>query len=70
MNLGKTFLFVSDSTDLQNLLQTTPYQITLYDGTRTVGSVTQNWRAEFSDMVANFDKLGLVKSSTTQGAFW
>lgn len=69
MNYGKCFLFVCDSTDLQKQLQTSPYQITLYNGSQVVGSVTQKWELEFSDMVAHFDKLGLVKSTTTEGVF-
>ncbi|XP_050315862.1 uncharacterized protein LOC126750331 isoform X2 [Anthonomus grandis grandis] len=66
MNYGKTFLFVSRSSVLRQLLQTDPFFITLYDDNKEFGSVKQTWNKEFGEMIKFFESLGIVKSTTIE----
>ncbi|KAH1007871.1 hypothetical protein HUJ04_005051 [Dendroctonus ponderosae] len=68
-NYGKTYLFVSKPSDLRQLLVSDPYQITLYDGNKTIGFTTEFWKREFSEMIKFFESLGIVKSTAVEDMY-
>ncbi|KAL1514070.1 hypothetical protein ABEB36_003392 [Hypothenemus hampei] len=69
MNSGKTFLFIAKPSILRHLLQTDPYQMVLYNGNVLIGSTSRLWKREFSEMIKFFDLVGIVKSTTEEGAY-